>query len=193
MTKKLIIIFLLILTFSPLSSAKLERDRSAVEVTGVIGSTVSMWADLIYNEDYAFYLNDAIDNEKADYLINSSNHGYQIATWGIVTNLENTTVKITHDKLMSITDNSYSGIEYKLFVDYQDPDDSTSKSRTFCYSEEGEYAQKTFSQTYNVDVAMTSFKNMGLYVQLDVDSLSDIEDAPSGEYISTITLTTSAQ
>lgn len=171
----------------------LETDRSGIELTGVIGSTMNLWADLNYSGDYAFYLNDGIDNDKAEYLVNSSDHGYQIGTWGLVSNQANTMVTITHDKLKPASGGSYGGIEYRLYIQYPEPDNLTETARSYCYSSTS-YWQSSFSVTYNTSATLTSFNKMGLFVQLDMDSLTKLDDdnAPAGEYASTITLTASA-
>ncbi|MDY5500688.1 MAG: hypothetical protein SPF89_11330 [Sphaerochaetaceae bacterium] len=171
----------------------LETDRSGIELTGVIGSTMSLWADLNYSGDYAFYLNDGIDNDKAEYLVNSSDHGFQIGTWGLVSNQANTKVTITHDKLKPVDASTYEGIEYRLYIQYPEPDNLTETTMGSCYSSTS-YWQSSFSVTYNTSATLTSFSKMGLFVQLDMDSLTKLDDdnAPFGEYASTITLTASA-
>lgn len=171
----------------------LETDRSGIELTGVIGSTMSLWADLNYSGDYAFYLNDGIDNDKAEYLVNTSDHGFQIGTWGLVSNQANTTVTITHDKLKPVGASTYEGIEYRLYVQYPKPDDPTKTAMGYCCS--STTSPTSVSVTYNTSSTLTSFSKMGLFVRLDMGSLTDLDDdnAPSDEYSSTIALTASAE
>ncbi len=102
-------------------------------------------------------------------------------------------VTITHDKLKPASGGSYGGIEYRLYIQYPEPDNLTETARSYCYSSTS-YRQSSFSVTYNTSATLTSFNKMGLFVQLDMDSLTKLDDdnAPFGEYASTITLTASA-
>ncbi len=192
--KRNVLPLLLLALSSLLHALSMEGDRASFEITGVIGSTMSVWADLNYTDEYAFFLNEGLDNDKSEYLVRSSDHGLQIGTWGMVSNYANTTLTITHDKLMPREGGGYEGIEYRLYIQYPEPDDGSRISRTYCYSSAGPYPS-SFSRIYNTAGSLTSFGRMGLYVQLDLDSLAELDvlAAPSGAYLSTITLSVMAQ
>lgn len=193
MRKYLLLLMMLSTLCFPLfaRSISLETDRSGVELTGVIGSALHLSTSLNYTTEYAFFLNEGIDNDKADYLVSSSDHGYQIGYWGLVSNRANTTVTFTHDKLKPLNGTAYGGVEYKLYIQCPKLDDLDNSEWNYCYSMEGGRSPNTFSVTYNTTSPLTSFSRKGLCVQLVMDSLSqlDADNAPSGEYVSTITLT----